>query len=150
MGVVKLKRGEKCGVCGNRYLRNIAVDGLAVSDGKVLIIKRGNEPDRGKWALPGGLLDWDEDAEEAVLREFSEETGLSGRVGKFLGVYSDPRRDTLQGVTVVYEVLITGGVLRSGDDARDAKWVAFNKLPLLAFDHCAIIADYRKVSKHLH
>ena len=68
MGTVRLQRGEKCGVCGNRYLRNIAVDGLAVSDGKVLLIKRGNEPDRGKWALPGGLLDWDEDAEEAVLR----------------------------------------------------------------------------------
>ncbi|OGY17791.1 MAG: hypothetical protein A2900_06135 [Candidatus Chisholmbacteria bacterium RIFCSPLOWO2_01_FULL_50_28] len=145
MGTVRLQRGEKCGVCGNRYLRNIAVDGLAVSDGKVLLIKRGNEPDRGKWALPGGLLDWDEDAEEAVLREFSEEAGLSGRVGKFLGVYSDPRRDTLQRVTVVYEVLIIGGVLQFGDDALEAKWFALDELPRLAFDHNRIVEDYLRV-----
>ena len=61
MGKVILKRGEKCPHSGHRHLRNIAVDAVAVRDGKVVLIKRGNEPQKGFWALPGGLLDWDED-----------------------------------------------------------------------------------------
>ena len=55
------------------------MDAVGVRDGKVLLIKRGNEPDKGKWALPGGLLDWDESASTAVLRELAEEAGAKGR-----------------------------------------------------------------------
>lgn len=67
--VVRLRRGEKCPHCGERYLRNIAVDAIAVGNSReIALIKRGTKPDRGKWALPGGLLDWDEDAREAVVR----------------------------------------------------------------------------------
>jgi len=144
MGVIGLKRGEKCGVCGNRYLRNIAVDGLAVRGGKVLLIKRGNEPDRGMWALPGGLLDWDETISEAVIREFTEETGIEGNLGSFVGIYSDPRRDCFQRVTVVYEVKVTGEKPCRGSDALDARWFSIDTLPQLAADHRKIIEDYRK------
>ena len=145
MGTVKLKWGEKCGICGNRYLRNVAVDAVAVRDGKVLLIKRGNEPDRGKWALPGGLLDWNEQVGEATLREFTEETGFLGKLGRFVGIYSDPKRDLFQRVAAVYEVVITGGMLRFGDDALDAKWFRLNGLPKLAADHNGIIKDYRNL-----
>ena len=143
MGKVILTRGEKCPHCGHRYLRNIAVDAVAVRDGKVVLIKRGNEPQRGFWALPGGLLDWDESAEEAVVRELEEETSLKGKLGKFVGVYSDPGRDTFQRVTIVYEVLVSEEALRASDDALDAKWFSFDKLPRLAADHNRIIEDYK-------
>ena len=143
MGKVILTRGEKCPHCGHRYLRNIAVDAVAVRDGKVVLIKRGNEPQRGFWALPGGLLDWDESAEEAVVRELEEETSLKGKLGKFVGVYSVPGRDTFQRVTIVYEVLVSEEALRASDDALDAKWFSFDKLPRLAADHNRIIEDYK-------
>lgn len=145
MGVVTLRRGEKCSVCGNRYLRNIAVDAVAVRDGKVALVQRGNEPDRGKWAMPGGLLDWGESASAATLRELAEETELRGKLGMFVGVYSDPKRDRFQRVTIVYEVEVTGGVLRASDDAVDARWFSFDALPELAADHTAILADYRQM-----
>lgn len=142
MGAVHLKRGEKCQACGIRYLRNLAVDAVAVYRGKVALIKRGNEPQKGWWALPGGLLDWDEPVEEAILREFQEETGLVGKLGRFVGVYSDPKRDRWQRVTIVYEVKVVGGKLQSGTDALDAQWFSINALPELAADHRKIIEDY--------
>lgn len=147
MGGTELHRGGKCSNCGLRHLRNIAVDAIAVRDEKeIVLIMRGNEPEPGKWALPGGLLDWDEDAGGAVLRELYEETGLSGKLGRFVGVYSDPKRDRFQRLTIVYEVLISGGTLRAGDDALDARWFSFKKLPKLAADHNKIIRDYLQVS----
>jgi 8-oxo-dGTP diphosphatase len=138
-----VKRGEKCSCCGKRYSRRMAADAVAVRGKRqIVLVKRGNEPDRGKWALPGGLLDWDESAEEAVVRELHEETGLTGKLGRFVGVYSDPARDKFQRVTIVYEVLVTGGRLQAGDDALDAKWFSFDKLPKLAVDHNRIVGDY--------
>ena len=143
MGKVILTRGEKCPHCGHRYLRNIAVDAVAVRDGKVVLIKRGNEPQKGFWALPGGLLDWDEDDREAVLRELEEETGLTGKLGRFVGIYSDPKRDTFQRTTIVYEVLVSGGTLRASSDTLDARWFVLDTIPKLAADHNRIIEDYK-------
>jgi 8-oxo-dGTP diphosphatase len=141
---MKHLRGDKCRHCGVQYLRNIAVDAVGLREEKLVLIKRGKHPDKGKWALPGGLLDWDESAKEAVVRELFEETGLSGKLGKFVGVYSDPERDKLQRVTIVYEVLVSKEKLQAGDDALDARWFSFEKLPKLAFDHNKIIEDYRE------
>lgn len=140
-----IRRGERCPHCGRRYLRNVAVDAVAVRDGEVALVKRRNPPDEGKWALPGGLLDWDESGSDAVLRELAEETGLTGSLGRFVGVYSEPDRDEFQRVTIVYEVQVTGGELRARDDALDARWCSFDELPELAADHRAILADYRQM-----
>lgn len=136
-----VRRGEKCPTCGRRYAREIAVDAVAIRRRRIVLIKRGRPPDRGKWALPGGLLDWDESVEEAVLRELTEETGLVGALGRLVGVYSDPTRSLEQRVTIVYEVVIRGGVLTAGGDARDARWFSLRRLPALAADHRTIIED---------
>ena len=57
--------------------RGVSVDGVIIRDNKILLIKRGNEPFKGFWALPGGYVDWNESTEEAVAREMMEETGLN-------------------------------------------------------------------------
>ncbi len=141
----KVKRGEQCSHCGRWHSRYVAVDAVAVRDGKVALIKRGNEPNRGMWALPGGFLEFDESAEETILRELGEETGLKGELGQFVGVYSDPKRDYMQNVTVVYEVKVGKGEIKAGDDALEAKWFALDEVPKLAADHNIIIEDYIKL-----
>ncbi len=142
---IQLKHGEKCDHCGLRYVRDVAADAIAVADGKIALIKRSKEPSKGMWALPGGMLDWDESAEEAVVREFEEETSLKGKLGRFVGVYSDPNRDSFQRVAVVYEVVVVGGKLNASDDAADAKWFPLDDLPELAVDHGKMVEDYKRI-----
>ncbi len=61
--------------------------------GRILLVRRGNPPFRGKWALPGGFVEIGETTEESCAREVREETGVEVRVGGVRGVYSDPKRD---------------------------------------------------------
>jgi len=93
-------------------------------DGRLLLIKRGHEPDAGLWSLPGGRVEPGETDEQAVVREIREETGLSVRCDRLVG---SVQRDGLAGAVVDirdYAVTITGGELAAGDDAADACWVS--------------------------
>lgn len=126
---------------------SIAVDGVLIRNKKVLLIKRLNEPFKGKWALPGGFVEYGERVEEAIIREFEEETGIRARVKKLLGVYSDPDRDP-RGHTISVVFLLEGeGEPNAGDDAVEAKFFDLEKLPSLAFDHEKIIKDVKKLVK---
>jgi len=120
----------------------VTVDGVLLERGSVLLIKRKNFPFQGLWALPGGFVDYGETVEVAVVREVFEETGLKFRIKKLVGVYSDPKRDP-RGHTIGIAFLCkkTGGILKGGDDAREAKYFNVRKLPKLAFDHRKIIRD---------
>jgi len=111
---------------------------------KVLLVKRGAEPFRGCWALPGGFVDEGERPLDAARRELAEETGLIWE-GAFaqLGTWGDPGRDP-RGWTVsaVYLADIGLAELRvvAGDDAAEAAWHFYDELPAkLAFDHREII-----------
>jgi 8-oxo-dGTP diphosphatase len=122
----------------------VAVDAAIVDGGRIVLIRRGNEPFRGMWALPGGFMEVGETAEAACVREASEETGLRVEVVRLVGVYSDPGRDPrghTVGVTFLCRML--GGVIRGADDAAEAGWYGFDALPRLAFDHGRIVADVR-------
>jgi len=120
----------------------LTVDGIIIKDGKILLVKRKNDPFKGKWALPGGFVEYGEKMEDAVVREVLEETGLKTTVDKTIGVYSDPNRDPRgHTITVVYRLDIKGGELKSGDDASDAKFFDVNQLPELSFDHDKIIEN---------
>ncbi|PYQ37525.1 MAG: hypothetical protein DMF55_00585 [Acidobacteria bacterium] len=112
--------------------------------GRILLVRRGGPPFRGKWALPGGFSERGETTEESCAREVLEETGLQARIGQVLGVYSDPRRDPRgHTVSVLYDVTPVGGTVRGGDDAADARWFTRKELRTLdlAFDHGRIVRE---------
>jgi 8-oxo-dGTP diphosphatase len=112
---------------------------------RVLLIRRGNPPFKGRLALPGGFVDIGEPVEDACRRELMEETGIKAGRLELLGVYSDPRRDP-RGHTcsVAFIVRITRATARAGDDAVGAEWVEdWSKLDL-AFDHAKILRDARR------
>jgi len=108
---------------------------------EVLFINRGNEPYKGKWALPGGFVDKDESLESAAARELKEETGLSGILLTQMHTFGNPGRDPRgHTVSVVYVgYLPVGAVAQAGDDAADAEWFKVNELPDLAFDHTLVV-----------
>src|SRR5438128_10952011 len=72
---------------------SVAVAGIVLQDGKLVAVRRMNEPYRGMPALPGGFVELGETTVEAVVREVREETGLETRVKRLVGVVSDPKRD---------------------------------------------------------
>jgi len=128
----------------------LTVDGVIVKDKKILLIKRKNEPFRGRWALPGGFVEYGETVEMAVMREVAEETGLDVEIKHLVGVYSDPERDPRgHTVSVVYLLLPKDEKEPAGgDDASDAKFFDMNELPPLAFDHDKIIKDAMHIIRH--
>ena len=107
-----------------------------------VLIERANEPPG--WALPGGFVDIGETVEQAAIREAKEETSLDVTLTGLLGVYSDPGRDPRGHTVSVVFTASSGGELQAGDDAARAGWYGFDDLPVLAFDHAQILADYRE------
>jgi 8-oxo-dGTP diphosphatase len=104
---------------------------VADSQGRLLMIKRGHEPGAGLWSIPGGRIEPGETDAEAVVREMIEETGLTVEVGRLIGRVQRPG---LNGAVVDirdYAATVTGGTLRPGDDAADARWVALGELASL-------------------
>ena len=121
----------------------ITVDGVILEKGRVLLIKRGRDPYKGRWALPGGFVEYGETTEEAVTREVEEETGLKCKIADLIGVYSAPDRDPRgHTISVAYRLNVREGKAAAGDDAAETLWVQYDELPeSIAFDHAAIIED---------
>ncbi|MGE0739731.1 MAG: NUDIX domain-containing protein [Hyphomonadaceae bacterium] len=110
--------------------------------GRLLLIRRGREPFKGRYALPGGFVDLGETVETAALRELREETGVVGQIERLIGVYSDPKRDP-RGPTVSVAFLVKPitDLVTSGDDAEDAAFIENWRGTPLAFDHEIIVRD---------
>ena len=120
-------------------------DGVILENGEILLIKRKGEPFKGKWALPGGFVEYNEKVEDAVIREIREETGVNAEIKELVGVYSDPKRDPRgHTVSIVFLLDIISGEIKCGDDACDAKFFNLKKLPDLSFDHDIIISDVKR------
>lgn len=102
----------------------------------VLLIERGNEPFKGKWAFPGGFLNMDESAEEGALRELQEETGMTGACIQQFHTFTAPDRDPRERViSIAYYAIVPMQDVKGGDDATKAQWFALDNVPPLAFDH---------------
>lgn len=106
----------------------VGVGAVIVRDGKALIVKRGHEPRKGEWSLPGGMLDLGESLEHAVRREVKEETGLDIEVGPIVETFDRVHREAdgrirYHFVIVDYVCWSDRGEAVAGSDAEDVAWV---------------------------
>ena len=119
----------------------LMVDVIIPSERGVVLIRRGNDPFEGRWALPGGFVEVGETLEEAAYREAAEETGLAVEVARLVGVYSDPERDPRgHNVSVAFLARVLSGDLVAATDASEVAVVDPSSVEL-AFDHRKIIED---------
>jgi 8-oxo-dGTP diphosphatase len=133
---------------GRSYRKSsLTTDGILVKSGKILLIRRKNEPFKGSYALPGGFVEYGETVEHCVTREFYEETGLKTGIDQLLGVYSEPGRDPRgHTVSVVFVLSHEGGNLSDSDETH-VEWFPLDGMPKFAFDHEKIVSDYLKSRK---
>ena len=113
----------------------VGVGALIVHEGKLLLVKRGVDPDKGKWSIPGGAVELGEKMRDAVIREVKEECGLDVEIAV------DKPLDAIDNITISEDgrlryhyvllqflVRLKGGTLRPASDVLDAKWVPFDKV----------------------
>lgn len=110
---------------------------------QVLLINRNREPYKGKWAVPGGFIEMDEELEDAVARELQEETGLTGVKLEQMRVFGTCGRDPRgRQISIAFIGVVNEGrdQIRPGDDAAQARWFDMESLPEdMAFDHDEMI-----------
>jgi 8-oxo-dGTP diphosphatase len=130
-----------CPACGWMYFADpkVAAGILIENDGKVLLVRRVNEPFKGLWTLPAGFVDADEDPARAAERECLEETGLIVQVTTLLDIRWGREHPRGADFIIFYRGQVTGGTLLAGDDADEVAWFNFTDLPQLAFKSTATI-----------
>lgn len=128
------------------------VFGLDERELRIMLIKRGAEPFKNRWALPGGFIHMDETLEKAAVRELKEETGIEKIFLEQLYTFGDVNRDPRgRVITVAYYALVNlfEHKITASTDAAKAAWFSIDDLPDLAFDHGKIIeaAERRLTNK---
>ena len=125
----------------------VGVGGVVIRDGRVLLIRRGTEPLKGEWSIPGGMLELGENLTEGVRREVLEETGMRVRPMEVVAVLDrvqkNGKRVRYHYVIIDYVCRPTGGRLKPGSDVLDARWVEREELPRYKITPMAaeVIAD---------
>jgi 8-oxo-dGTP diphosphatase len=111
----------------------VGVGAILIEDNRVLLIRRGQEPLKGEWSLPGGVVELGESLEEAIRREVREETCLEVKPVGIIEAFSSILRDD-QGVVRFHYVIVDflcrrlSGESQCGSDATDLRWVAREEL----------------------
>jgi 8-oxo-dGTP diphosphatase len=111
----------------------VGVGAVVICDGKILLEKRKSEPGKGKWSIPGGLVELGESIEYAVIREVKEETGLDVEKPEHIDVVDNIIRDEngeikYHFVMVDYFLRLKGGELQAASDAEELQWVPFDEV----------------------
>jgi 8-oxo-dGTP diphosphatase len=141
-----------CPACGFVHFADpkVTVCVLIVQAGKVLLGLRDMEPQRGKWCLPGGFMDYGEQVRAAAAREALEETGLVVEVGELLVVSDwDDTQFNKKGIALAFAATVLSGTPRADDDVAELGWFAVDELPEMAFpsDMLAIKEYHRRSSQ---
>ena len=111
----------------------VGVGAVIVDNGRAVVVRRGTEPLRGEWSIPGGVLELGETLRAGTEREALEETGLVVRAGEVLGVFdrvvpSEDGRTRFHYVLIDFHCEVLSGELRAGGDAAEARWVSAEDL----------------------
>lgn len=114
----------------------VGVGGVVIHRGRALLIRRGHEPLKGEWSIPGGLVELGEELAQAARRELKEETGLDVEPIEVIGVFDRIVRGGRKGSRVRYHFVIVDyacrlkrGRLAPASDVVDARWVRREDLP---------------------
>jgi ADP-ribose pyrophosphatase YjhB (NUDIX family) len=112
------------------------VGALIFRKDSILLVKRGRQPLKGYWSLPGGVLETGEHLAEAVAREVREETGLEVKPMAVVEIFERILRDKsgkpeYHYVLIDYMCKVTGGEMKAGDDSAGVEWVKRKDLPSL-------------------
>jgi 8-oxo-dGTP diphosphatase len=124
-------------------VRALATDAVIVLDGEVVLLERNHPPHEGEWVLPGGLVEPDETAREACVREVAEEVGLDVTIEECVGLYDDPDRDERGNVSAAFRCRPVAADERPEAREEAARVDTFDPtaLPDVGFDHEWIITD---------
>jgi ADP-ribose pyrophosphatase YjhB (NUDIX family) len=130
------KNRRNCHSCGFVDYKNPlpCVSIIGIKEDKIALIKRGIEPSKGSWAPPSGFMEAGEKPEETALRELYEETSLRGEVKELLGIHTHDVEIYGSLVIIIFLVRITGGDIKAGDDALDAKFFKLEEIPEMNHD----------------
>jgi ADP-ribose pyrophosphatase YjhB (NUDIX family) len=130
-----------CPQCGWIHFADpkVAAAVLVEQDGRVLLVRRVNEPFRGLWTLPAGFVDAGEDPARAAERECLEETSLTVRVTRVLNVVAGREHPRGADFIIVYAAQFISGVSQACDDADQVGWFKRSNLPPLAFRATQIV-----------
>jgi len=142
------RRRPTCPDCGFIHYRNPVPAAGVILPGRagILLVRRRFDPAAGAWCLPAGFMEYGEAPERCAVRELLEETGVRARLTGLFGVYAgfdDPR---VRAVLILYTAVRTGGRLRAGDDAIEARYFPLSRLPRrIAFAaHRRALEEYRE------
>jgi ADP-ribose pyrophosphatase YjhB (NUDIX family) len=138
----------KCPACGRVHFEDpkVAAAVLIEREGKVLLVRRINEPMQGRWTLPAGFVDADEDPRDAAVRECWEETGLTVRVTDLLDVIPDREHAGGASIVILYKGEILAGHPQARDDADAVAFFGPDELPPLAFKATYLALDHWRSS----
>jgi 8-oxo-dGTP diphosphatase len=111
----------------------VGIGVVIIKDGKIVLIKRGNEPSKGKWSVPGGLVELGEKLEDAVVREAKEETCLEVENPRLIDVVDNVDLDEYGKVKYHYVIIdyliqVKSGTIQAASDAAELRWVPFEEV----------------------
>jgi len=111
----------------------VGVGAVIIREGKILLEKRKNNPGKGKWSIPGGLVELGENVEKTVIREVKEETGLDVEKPEHIDVVDnivldEDNKVRYHFVIVDYFVRLKGGKLAAASDAEELKWASLGEV----------------------
>jgi 8-oxo-dGTP diphosphatase len=147
------KPRRTCPTCGYIYFTDpkVGVGVIVVENGRLLLVRRAVNPQKGKWSIPAGFVDSGEDPMKTAVRETFEETNLNVAITGLADVVFNPNTKPGQAgasIFIIYQADLLNGELKAGDDADDAGFFDLHQLPELAFTSTNHLIEKLRTANH--